>query len=136
MLRKINLTPTLGAAQFPDPLSCRRADVPCHPFMIGLAFALYLAHTLSGGQMRRNLPIQERGGMMWLCVFKRRMTLTEQQRKKGMPGLCSSCWCSMQESTEHLHGSEARVSRPTERTSHFSSCSGLCFGLLSRPIMF
>jgi len=46
LLGKINLPPASGAAQFPDPLTRRRTDVLCHPFMIELAFALYLAHTL------------------------------------------------------------------------------------------
>lgn len=44
---KINLPPTPGAAQLPDPLARRRTDVLCHPFIVGLVFALYLAHTLS-----------------------------------------------------------------------------------------
>jgi hypothetical protein len=48
MLGKIDLTPTLGAAQLPDLFSCRNADVPCHPPMFGLVYALYLAHPLSG----------------------------------------------------------------------------------------
>jgi len=45
---KVNLSPVPGAAQLPDPLARRRTDVLCHPPMIGLAFALYLAHTLFG----------------------------------------------------------------------------------------
>jgi hypothetical protein len=46
LLGKVDLPPVPGAAQLPDPLAGRRTDVPCHPSMIGLAFALYLAHTL------------------------------------------------------------------------------------------
>jgi len=46
LLSKVNLSPVPGAAQFPDSLPRRCADVLCHPSMIGLAFALYLAHTL------------------------------------------------------------------------------------------
>ena len=46
LLGKVDLPPALRAAQFPDSLACRRADVPCHAFIIGLAFALYLAHPL------------------------------------------------------------------------------------------
>jgi hypothetical protein len=45
---KVDLPPTSGAAQLPDPLTRRRTDVLCHAFIIGLAFALYLAHPLSG----------------------------------------------------------------------------------------
>jgi hypothetical protein len=48
LLGKVNLPPLPGAAQFPDPLTRRRTDVLCHAFIIGLAFALYLAHTLFG----------------------------------------------------------------------------------------
>jgi hypothetical protein len=48
MLRKVNLPPVLGAAQFPDSLPQRHADIRCHPSIVGLAHALYLAHTLSG----------------------------------------------------------------------------------------
>jgi len=48
LLGKVNLPPVPGAAQFPDSLPRRRTDVLCHAFIIGLAFALYLAHTLSG----------------------------------------------------------------------------------------
>jgi len=47
LLGKINLSPGPGAAQFPDPFTRGRTDVLCHAFIIGLAFALYLAHTLS-----------------------------------------------------------------------------------------
>jgi len=36
------------AAQLPDSLAGRRTDVLCHAFIIGLAFALYLVHPLSG----------------------------------------------------------------------------------------
>ena len=46
MLGKVDLSPIPGAAQLPDPLARRRTDVLCHAFIIGLAFALYLAHTL------------------------------------------------------------------------------------------
>jgi hypothetical protein len=52
MLGKVNLSPVPGAAQLPDPLTRRRTDVLCHASMIGLAFALYLAHTLFGGKDR------------------------------------------------------------------------------------
>jgi len=44
---KVNLPPVPCAAQLSDPLARRRTDVLCHASMIGLAFALYLAHTLS-----------------------------------------------------------------------------------------
>jgi hypothetical protein len=54
MLGKVNLSPALGPAQFSHALACRLADVSCHPSIIELAFPLYLAHTLSGGQMSRN----------------------------------------------------------------------------------
>jgi hypothetical protein len=40
------LPPIPGAAQLPDSLPSRRTDVLCHAFIIGLAFALYLVHTL------------------------------------------------------------------------------------------
>jgi len=43
---KVNLPPIPCAAQLPDPLAGRRTDVLRHPFIIGLAFTLYLAHTL------------------------------------------------------------------------------------------
>jgi len=46
LLGKVDLPPTPGAAQFPDPLPRCRTDVLCHASIIGLAFALYLAHTL------------------------------------------------------------------------------------------
>lgn len=46
LLGKVNLPPVPGAAQFPYPLTRCRTDFLCHPSMIGLAFALYLAHTL------------------------------------------------------------------------------------------
>ena len=48
MLGKVDLSPALGPAQFPDALSSRRADVLRHSPMFGLVDALYLAHTLSG----------------------------------------------------------------------------------------
>lgn len=43
---KIDLPLTFGAAYFPDTFSRRRADVLCHSPILGLADALYLAHTL------------------------------------------------------------------------------------------
>ena len=46
LLGKVDLPPVPGAAQLPDPLTRRRTDVLCHAFIIGLAFALYLVHTL------------------------------------------------------------------------------------------
>jgi hypothetical protein len=46
LLGKVNLPPIPGAAQLPDSLPSRRTDVLCHAFIIGLAFALYLVHTL------------------------------------------------------------------------------------------
>jgi hypothetical protein len=46
MLGKVDLPPAFGPAQLSDALTRRRTDVFCHAFMIGLAFALYLAHTL------------------------------------------------------------------------------------------
>ena len=48
MLGKVDLSPAFGPAQLSDALPGRRTDVLCHASMIGLAFALYLAHTLSG----------------------------------------------------------------------------------------
>jgi len=48
LLSKVNLPPTPGAAQLPDSLACRLADVTCHSFMVELVFPLYLAHTLFG----------------------------------------------------------------------------------------
>src|ERR1017187_7700372 len=48
MLGQINLPPAFGAALFPDSHPDRHADIRCHPFMVGLVFALYLAHPLSG----------------------------------------------------------------------------------------
>lgn len=48
LLGKVDLPPVPGAAQFPNSLARRRTDAPCHAFMIGLGFALYLTHTLSG----------------------------------------------------------------------------------------
>ena len=48
MLGKVDLSPASGPAQLPDALPRRRTDVLCHASMIGLAFALYLAHTLFG----------------------------------------------------------------------------------------
>ena len=58
---KVNLSPVPGAAQLPNSLARRHADVPCHPSMIGLAFALYLAHTLSG---RRKAGIMHSGSFL------------------------------------------------------------------------
>jgi hypothetical protein len=46
VLGKVNLPPALSAAQFSDALACRRANVPCHAFIMDLVFALDLAHTL------------------------------------------------------------------------------------------
>jgi hypothetical protein len=43
---KVNLPPAFGTAQFSDALTCRRADVPCHAFIMELVFALYLVHPL------------------------------------------------------------------------------------------
>ncbi len=48
MLGKVDLSPAFGPAQLSDALPRRRTDVLCHASMIGLAFALYLAHTLFG----------------------------------------------------------------------------------------
>ena len=48
MLGKIDLPPAFGPAQLSDALPRCRTDVLCHASMIGLAFALYLAHTLFG----------------------------------------------------------------------------------------
>ncbi len=66
MLGKVNLPPVPGAAQLPDPLTRRRTDVPCHASMIGLAFALYVAHTLFGvvGRHERGKSMRFLG----LCV--------------------------------------------------------------------
>ena len=47
MLGKVDLSPALCPAQLSDTLTRRRTDVLCHAFMIELASALYLAHTLS-----------------------------------------------------------------------------------------
>ena len=47
---KVDLSPIPGAAQFPDPLPRRRTDALCHASIIGLAFALCLADTLSVGK--------------------------------------------------------------------------------------
>jgi hypothetical protein len=46
MLGKVNLSPVPGAAQLSDAFPRHRTEVLCHAFMIGLARALYLAHTL------------------------------------------------------------------------------------------
>lgn len=48
---KVDLSPVPGTAQLPNALARRSTDVLCHAFIIGLVFALYLAHTLS--QARR-----------------------------------------------------------------------------------
>ena len=48
LLGKVDLPPVSGAAQLSDALTRCRTDVLCHASMIGLAFALYLAHTLFG----------------------------------------------------------------------------------------
>jgi hypothetical protein len=45
MLGKVDLPPAFGPAQLSDALPRRRTDVLCHASVIGLAFALYLAHT-------------------------------------------------------------------------------------------
>ena len=52
MLGKVDLTPAFAPAQLSDALPGRRTDVLCHAFMIGLACALYLAHTLFGVSCR------------------------------------------------------------------------------------
>ena len=52
LLGKVDLSPAFGPAQLPDALARRRTDVLCHASMIGLAFALYLAHTLFGAVSR------------------------------------------------------------------------------------
>ena len=59
LLGKVDLPPALGPAQLSDALPRRRTDVLCHASMIGLAFALYLAHTLFGGKERHVKPSQE-----------------------------------------------------------------------------
>ena len=46
LLGKVNLSPIPGSAQLPDSLARRLTDVLRHAFIIWLAFALYLAHTL------------------------------------------------------------------------------------------
>ena len=56
MLGKVDLPPTPGAARFSDPLARRRTDVLRHAFIIELAFALYLAHTLCRPKGRSNEP--------------------------------------------------------------------------------
>ena len=50
MFGKIDLSPTSGPAQLSDALACRCTDVLCHANMVGLVFALYLVHTLSGAK--------------------------------------------------------------------------------------
>jgi hypothetical protein len=50
MLGKVDLPPAFGPAQLPDSLASRNADVPCHPVMFGLVFALYLVHPLSSAE--------------------------------------------------------------------------------------
>ncbi len=57
LLGKVDLPPALGAAQLPDSLAGCRTDVPCHASMIGLAFALYLAHTLFGSRKATSMPL-------------------------------------------------------------------------------
>jgi hypothetical protein len=61
---KVDLAPTPGTAKFPDSLSGRRTDVLCHAFMIGLAFALYLAHTLFGRRFETAVN-SGGGGLLW-----------------------------------------------------------------------
>ena len=60
MLGKIDLPPIPGAAQLPDSLACRRTDVLCHAFIIGLAFALYLVHTLSEARKVAKMPLHRK----------------------------------------------------------------------------
>ena len=57
---KVNLSPAPRAAELPDSLARRRADVPCHPFMVGLAFALDLAHTLFAVHRHYKPPLPKR----------------------------------------------------------------------------
>ena len=47
---KVDLSPVPGTAQLPNALARRSTDVLCHAFIIGLVFALYLAHTLFGNR--------------------------------------------------------------------------------------
>ncbi len=54
---KVDLPPVPGAAQLSDALARCRTDVLCHAFMIGLAFALYLAHTLSIAERRIDMRL-------------------------------------------------------------------------------
>jgi hypothetical protein len=44
---KVNLSPSLGPAHFPDAFARPNADVPCHKGIMDLAHPLYLVHTLS-----------------------------------------------------------------------------------------
>jgi hypothetical protein len=60
LLGKVNLPPIPGAAQLPDSLAGRRTDVLCHAFIIGLAFALYLVHTLSWARKVAKMPLHRR----------------------------------------------------------------------------
>jgi hypothetical protein len=78
---KVDLPPIPGAAQFPDPLARRRTDVLCHASMIGLAFALYLAHTLFWRKRYRNHR-HGNGVARWFCDFRKGMRLIERQRKR------------------------------------------------------
>ena len=84
MLGKVDLSPAFGPAQLPDALPGRRTDVLCHASMIGLVFALYLAHTFFEVSCRAmvNLGL---GGALWPCGFSRRMTLTGWQKNRGRP---------------------------------------------------
>jgi TPR repeat protein len=68
MLGKVDLPPVPGAAQLPDPLTRRRTDVLCHASMIGLAFALYLAHTLFTVARRHERGKSMRARFLGPCV--------------------------------------------------------------------
>lgn len=76
MFGKVDLPPALGAAQLPDSLAQSHADIRCHSAMIGLAFPLYLAHTLFGAAVKGK-PIMPLHGKIasalkrtaGLCVF-------------------------------------------------------------------
>lgn len=57
LLGKVDLSPAFGAAQLSDALARRHTEVFCHAFIIGLAFALYLAHTLFGTRKVENMRL-------------------------------------------------------------------------------
>lgn len=83
MFGKVDLPPALCAAQLSDPFARRHADVTRHPFIIELAFALYLAHPLSHAKRGQIESLTGSSGTFFLHGLLWSIS-ANQKRKHGL----------------------------------------------------